>query len=80
MPQSTNELENDFFPNKTVQSLGKSLKAEIPTLRCSLLSLFIEAQKKQGTGQIDPHLHRTFRVHGQRLVLLSEHDMEILQM
>lgn len=51
-----------------------------PTLRCSLLCLFIEPQKKQGTGQIDPHLIRTFSLCCQRLVLLSEHDMEILQM
>ena len=51
-----------------------------PTLRCCILSLFIEPQKKQCTGQIDPHLLRTFRLTGQRLVLLSEHEEEILQM
>lgn len=43
-----------------------------PTLRCSLLSLFIEPKKKQGAGQIDPHLSRTVSLHGQRLVLLSK--------
>ncbi len=51
-----------------------------PTLRCSILSLFIEPQKKPRTGQIDPHFSRTFRLHGQRLVLLSEYDKEILLM
>lgn len=67
----------------TLQNAGQVLSMSStgkPTLRCSLLSLFIEPKKKQGTGQIDPHLSRTVRLHGQRLVFLSKQDEEMLQM
>lgn len=50
----------------------------LPTLGCSLLCFFIEPQKKQGTGQVDPDLSRTLRFVGHRLVLLSGNGKSIM--
>lgn len=65
-------------PQNTSALFSNIVHKYLPTLGCSLLCFFIEPQKKQGTGQVDPDLSRTLRFVGHRLVLLSGNGKNIM--